>query len=305
MGLVASPRRGGNCEFLTRVVLSRAAAQGIKADLVRLSDLRLGFCRGCLTCIYGAGCPQKDDAGWLFATAGAYDGLVVAAPVYLTGVPALFKTLIDRGVSRFPHFKNENQRVRPAVSVLVTARTSEGPQDLQPPEAWSWPDRIAGAVLAEAVFLLGGSLVGSLTVSAAGPGDASEDPAVLERARRLGLDLAHEIMRPAASPGPTRRAADQTSGSLCPVCGLPRRGADRCPFCLESVRPQPGRRGRYHPVELARHLDEWMLPSRDRFLRHLDDVRGAVRDLGEPAWRRLRPPRPEPDREGGEDPSAF
>lgn len=272
LGIVASPRQGGNCETLTRAALAGAAGVGARVDLVRLADLDIHFCRGCLACVYGLGCPLGDDAMWLYRTAASYDGLILSAPVYLGGVPAALRTFIDRGVSCFPHF--EGLRSRPAATILVSGRS--------PGHGRDWPERFAQATLTEAAFLLGGRPVGAARAHASGVGEVSGDLAAMSAARSVGEAVA--LDRPLC---PQARPEDDLG--FCPVCGLPLDGRVECLFC--SWRPGDTSGGRYHPAALAEHHEDWMLPTRDRFLAHLDAIRQAVTALGPPTWRRIRPPR--------------
>jgi len=283
LGIVGSPRPGSSSELLVSEALGAVVSEDAKADLVFLRDLDIRFCRGCLACVFGGGCPQRDDVPWLYEIAAACDGFILAAPVHFGGVPAALKTLIDRGVSRFPRFKT--LRLRPAATILVTGRRPESQpgagtrttdQHLAP--APNGPERIAGAALAEAAILLGGRLVGSLTAATSGPGDLLDEAEAVGRARELGLALALDRPLP-------------PEAGLCPVCGLPlaESAGGQCPFCLRD--PSRPESGRFTPQALTRHHDEWMQKTRDRFLAHLAPVRDALAAMGESTFRRLRPPR--------------
>ncbi len=284
LGIVGSPRPESSSELLVREALAAIVSEGAAADLVFLRDLDIRFCRGCLACVFGAGCPQPDDASWLYEIAASYDGLILAAPVHFGGVPAALKTLIDRGVSRFPRFKV--LQPHPAATILVTGDRPE-----RPPGGGSGPagrgravsdgagsELMAGVALSEAAILLGGRLVGHLTAATSSPGVLLREAETIARARELGLAVARDRPRP-PEPG------------LCPVCGLPLAEAagGPCPFCLRD--PSQPRSGRFTPAALAGHHDEWMLKTRGRFLDHLARVRQALAAIGEPAFRRLRPPR--------------
>ena len=92
LGVVASLRPGGNSEMLTRLALETVAARGAETDIVYLRDLRIGFCDGCLSCVFSeGGCHHGDDVTWLFTTANRYDGLIVASPTYLLSAPGQVK----------------------------------------------------------------------------------------------------------------------------------------------------------------------------------------------------------------------
>lgn len=46
LGIVGSPRKGGNTEILTEHLLNGAEGMGAETELVSLSDLNLNYCRG-------------------------------------------------------------------------------------------------------------------------------------------------------------------------------------------------------------------------------------------------------------------
>ncbi len=274
LGLVASPRRGGRTDRLVRSALAGAVEAGAAADIAYLGDLRIEFCRGCLSCVYGDGCPRPDDAMWLFEKAASYDGLILGSPVFFGGVPAQLKTVIDRGVSRFPHFR-ELGKAKAAGTILVQGRQTGGT-----PYPGGVGEGRARTEVNEVAFLLGGLVVGTMTVQGpAGPAAPGIRPEEEREAWDLGRAVC-QARRVAGAPG------------RCPVCGLPdsERCADgSCPFCLHH--PSHPAEGRFTPEALDLHLEEWMLPSRERFIKRLPEVRGATRAMGDHPIRRLRPPR--------------
>ena len=48
--LIGSPRKSGNCAFLTRAAADAARAQGASVEVVCLHDLDIGACEGCHVC---------------------------------------------------------------------------------------------------------------------------------------------------------------------------------------------------------------------------------------------------------------
>ncbi len=273
LGVVASLRRGGNSEALVKVALQAAAERGALVDIIHLEDLRLGFCDGCLACVYkGDGCRKAPDITWLLRTAASYDGVVVASPTYFLGPPAQVKALIDHGVMEFPRLGT--RRSRPAGAIAVAGRPG-------------W-DLLSLSVTSQLAMLLGGRLVGGFTAYAPGPAEVLLDRETVGRARELGLAVLEDRSLP-------------VEDGVCPVCRLPRdagppeassesgAGPGPCPFCLyDPSRPEADHR--FTAMHLARHLAEWMVPSRERFLARREQVRKAWERLP-PAPRRLRPDR--------------
>ena len=70
----------------------------VEYEIVPLSDLRLGTCRGCKVC-FAKGeefCPLKDDRDMLIDKIMASDGVVFASPNYSFQVSAITKIFLDR-----------------------------------------------------------------------------------------------------------------------------------------------------------------------------------------------------------------
>jgi multimeric flavodoxin WrbA len=79
--------------------LSHLQSMGdIEYEIVRLSDYRLEFCRGCKVCFEKGEehCPLKDDRDVLIEKMMASDGVVFASPNYLFQVSASMKAFLDR-----------------------------------------------------------------------------------------------------------------------------------------------------------------------------------------------------------------
>jgi multimeric flavodoxin WrbA len=138
LGIIGSPRRGGNTHILVSRILEAAAACGAAAvcpaggaaagnrvgeeasgamtrestaipgkvrgsgadtaHLVFLADLRIEECDGCHVCWKGKPCAKKDDMTDLYHRISAADVLVLGTPVYWYGPTAIMKAFIDRFV---------------------------------------------------------------------------------------------------------------------------------------------------------------------------------------------------------------
>jgi hypothetical protein len=96
LGLAGSCRRGGNTETLLDWCLDAAREEGAEVVKFRLADLDLHVCRGCEACSKTGSCVLKDDMGLLYPYLQEADSIVLAAPVYAMGMPALPKMVIDR-----------------------------------------------------------------------------------------------------------------------------------------------------------------------------------------------------------------
>lgn len=268
LGLVASLRRGGNSEFLTRVALRAAAAAGARTDIVFLQDLRLTFCEGCLSCVYRGGkCKKDDDVFWLYKTAGSYDGLVIASPTYLLGAPAQVKALIDRGVAALALMPG--CRKLPTATICVAGLPG-----------WN---HFARPMVNQLGLLLGGKIVGSLAAYAPGPGEVLLDDEIVRQAEELGRAVVEDRLLPPPE-------------GVCPVCHLPQAepAPGPCPFCLhDPARPEEPHR--FAKESLARFVTDWMFPSRERYLARRDEIKEAKSRVLEREPDVVRPERADPE----------
>src|SRR3990172_9496977 len=98
LGLVGSRRKMGNTEILVKEALRGAQEEGADVDIIRLHDLYIQECNGCMACMLkDAPCMLKDDMNWFWDQLRASDGLVVGAPSYHGWMPGIFGLLQFRG----------------------------------------------------------------------------------------------------------------------------------------------------------------------------------------------------------------
>ena len=96
LGIVGSPRVGGNTELLVAEALKAAEEEGVKTDLVILADKEIKSCDGCSTCRKTKECRIRDDFKPVFDRMVEADGIIMATPVYFGSATPLIKALIDR-----------------------------------------------------------------------------------------------------------------------------------------------------------------------------------------------------------------
>ena len=108
LGIVGSPRRGGNTDLLVDEVLRGAEEAGALTEKVNLSTLDIGPCRGCDACGKIGRCVQKDDLPLLLTQMEQSQVWVLGTPVYYWGPTAQFKAFVDRGygAGRIVEFKD-------------------------------------------------------------------------------------------------------------------------------------------------------------------------------------------------------
>jgi len=100
LAIMGSPRkRGHTFQAVERVRdILMGLDQNLDFECLFLSDCRLDMCKGCFTC-FAKGedkCPLKDDRDLIYSKMTEADGIILAAPTYAMGVPALMKNFIDR-----------------------------------------------------------------------------------------------------------------------------------------------------------------------------------------------------------------
>lgn len=99
LGIQASPRkRKGATEWLYANLIEGMSEAGAEVNTMYLADKEFSFCRGCFTCwtkTQGK-CINKDDLTDLIPTIPSYDLLILAAPLYVDGMPGMLKSFIDR-----------------------------------------------------------------------------------------------------------------------------------------------------------------------------------------------------------------
>ena len=96
LGVVGSPRRGGNTDILVDHVLKGARDAGAVAEKVMLNDLHIAPCHACYACEAAGQCIHTDDMEGLFEKLHASGVWVLGTPVYWWGPSAQMKAFMDR-----------------------------------------------------------------------------------------------------------------------------------------------------------------------------------------------------------------
>jgi len=97
VGIVGSPRKGGNTEIITAHCLKAMAEEGIETELIRLAGLDIRGCNACGYCFEHPGeCTIKDDLQPIHQKMLTADVIIVGSPVYYGSATALVKGLLER-----------------------------------------------------------------------------------------------------------------------------------------------------------------------------------------------------------------
>ena len=96
LGILGSPRRKGNSDLLLDQALKGAAEAGAKVKKVVLNDLLIKPCQGCNDCHEDGQCVQRDELTSIYELLEEADGVIIASPIYFSGLSSQTKLLIDR-----------------------------------------------------------------------------------------------------------------------------------------------------------------------------------------------------------------
>ena len=96
IGIVGSPRKNGNTEFLTQYTLKAIAEEGLDTELIRLAGLDIRPCNACMVCREEERCPIDDDLFPLYTKMKEAEAIILASPVYYGSATALLKALMER-----------------------------------------------------------------------------------------------------------------------------------------------------------------------------------------------------------------
>ena len=96
--LIGSPRKNGSTAILAAEAGRALNDQGVGTETVFLNDLTIRGCQACYWCKKNdvADCAVKDDMQTIHRLVQESDGLIVASPIYFSGVTAQTKAWLDR-----------------------------------------------------------------------------------------------------------------------------------------------------------------------------------------------------------------
>jgi multimeric flavodoxin WrbA len=180
IGFVGSARRGGNTEALVLQALAGARNAGAVTRIFYLNDLEFLGCQGCGFCKHQGRCRLNDDMQQLYEEILDADGLVLGSPVYFGQMSGQTKCFLDRWYALVnPDFTS---RLPPGKRMAMFF--PQGDKDPAMYEGMAEHLRVTmgffGLDVIEAVIAPG----------LLGLGEAKEDPALMERAARIGEALA-------------------------------------------------------------------------------------------------------------------
>ena len=171
VGIVCSPREGGNTEVMVREALRSAQEAGATVELISVLDKTITPCDGCETCFESGECQIKDDMELIYDKLLEADGIIFGTPVYFWNVSAQAKAIIDRSLALY----SERRLAGKVAAAMVVAGRSG--------------TTIAANSLLNFFFSHRMRPLQPVVGLAGDRGIIGEDESVMERVRARGLDI--------------------------------------------------------------------------------------------------------------------
>lgn len=96
LGIVGSPRKGGNTEHLVSHALEAIKQEGLEVELIRLAGLDIRSCDGCQSCRKTLRCHIEDDVAPIFEKMTVSAAILVGSPVYFGSATPAVMALLQR-----------------------------------------------------------------------------------------------------------------------------------------------------------------------------------------------------------------
>lgn len=110
VGILGSPRKGGNTETLLDLALGEAQEKGVLTDKIALRDKSIAPCDGCQGCMETGKCVIEDDAQEIYRAMLESDGIIWSTPIYFWSMSSQTKTMMDRTYAlTFPKLQLTNK----------------------------------------------------------------------------------------------------------------------------------------------------------------------------------------------------
>ena len=252
LGLVGSRRKWGNSEVLVRAALRAAEEEGATVRAIRLSDLYIQSCNGCMACVNKLeDCRLSDDFYFLIDQLQEADGIVVSAPSYGRAPAGIIKMIADRCISL--RGRRERMPVKKAVAIAVCGRADHVGL------VQSYLNRFPAS--------LGFQLVDTILAVAPGPSETLLNETNPEAARNIGRKLVGAIRGEVEAVRPDNccpicfgKALEIVSPTevWCPICAIAGHlsiegGEVKIWFDGDTI-------GEYR-ADVAAHRDNWLAPT--------------------------------------------
>lgn len=123
LGIVGSPRKGGNTEQYMQHTLKVIADEGIETEMLSLAGKDIRPCTACMACRNTENCPVEDDLMPIYQKMKESDAIIIGCPVYFQSSNALTRAFLERS----GYISLQNGRVfagKVGGPLVVTRRTA-------------------------------------------------------------------------------------------------------------------------------------------------------------------------------------
>lgn len=96
LGIMGSPRIGGNTDLLLDEALKGAQSQGAETEKLTVANLKISPCREIYACLKDGNCVIKDDMVGIYPGILAADAVIVATPIFFYTVSPQLMALMSR-----------------------------------------------------------------------------------------------------------------------------------------------------------------------------------------------------------------
>jgi len=186
LGVVGSPRRESNTEYLVSHLLETAAAEGVETQLFSLAGKRIAPCLACAKCVRSArsGASRRTTCSTSTRCSSGPTRVVFGTPVYMGTMTAQLKAVFDRARSLW---LMDNALSRKVAAGVAVGEGEFGGQELA-------LQTIYWAAMNHGMIVVGSasSVYGNWEVCgrAGRPGTMAQDEEALRAAEGLGRRLA-------------------------------------------------------------------------------------------------------------------
>ena len=174
LGLVGSPRKGGNTDLLVSAILYGAGASNHEIEKLFLYNVDISPCVDCRGCKKGTfQCVLKDGMKLLYPKLESADVIVFGTPLYWYGPTGKMKLMVDR---LRPYIASKRLKGKKAILVV-------------PSEEGADACNLVVGMFELSFKYLEMDLVGKILAQASEKGEVREQPNVLDEAFKLGKAL--------------------------------------------------------------------------------------------------------------------
>lgn len=221
LGLVGSYRKFGNTEVLVREALMSAEEMGAEVEMLRLTNLNIEPCKGCMACVFkNDDCRIKDDTNFLFSKLFEADGIILGSPIYIFGPVGKIKMIQDR----FLQISTKPEKLANKIGAIIAVGGAPGGEGTIMPG------------LATFFLFLGIPVVDQMLVYSHGPGEILLHEDAVEKANQIGRELVEALQDDEA-----KTKYIEGSG-VCPICHqnflVLKDGVLECGLCHTRATPK-------------------------------------------------------------------